>query len=83
MGFVNVEIIASPPGRASIESYNGDIEVAILETIARRPCTLNDLHVFLGIHISEKNKYLGGLEANGKIKNVSVKRGVFYELKHK
>lgn len=79
----NVEIIASPPERSNIESYNGDIETAILETIARRPCTLDDLHIFLGIHINEINKYLGGLEANGKIKTVNFERGVFYELKNK
>jgi hypothetical protein len=36
----NVEIIASPPERTTIESYSGDIETAILETIARRLCTL-------------------------------------------
>jgi len=79
----NVEIIASPPERSSIESYSGDIEDAILRTIERRPCTLTDLHNFLGIHINEINKYLGGLEANGKIEAVALERGVFYELKCK
>ncbi len=78
-----VEIIASAPERKSIESYSGDIETAILETIARRPCTLDDLHNFLGIHINEINKYLGTLEANNKIETVKLERGVFYELKHK
>jgi wyosine [tRNA(Phe)-imidazoG37] synthetase (radical SAM superfamily) len=78
-----VEIIASAPERESIESYSGDIEAAILETIARRPCTLNDLHNFLGIHINEINKYLGTLEANNKIVTVNLERGVFYELKQK
>ena len=75
----DVEIIASPPERANVESYNGDIETAILETISRRPCTLDDLHDFLGIHINEINKYLGTLEANDKIVTVSLERGVFYE----
>lgn len=78
-----VEIIASVPERTAIESYSGDIETAILETIARRPCTLDDLHNFLGIHINEINKYLGTLEANKKIKTVRLARGVFYELEHK
>ncbi len=80
---LNVEIIASVSERAAIESFNGDIETAILETIARRPCTLDDLHRFLGIHISEINKYLGALEANNKIRTVNLERGVFYEIKHK
>lgn len=79
----NVEIIASPPERSSIESYNGDIETAILETITRRPCTLEDLHNLLGIHTNEINKYLGAMEAKDKIKTVNLERGVFYELKHK
>lgn len=78
-----VEIIASPPERTTIESYSGDTETAIIETIARRPCTLDDLHRFLGIHINEINKYLGTLEANDKIKTVNLERGVFYELKYK
>ena len=79
----NAEIIASPPERTNIESYRDDIETAILETIARRPCTLDDLHNFLGIHINEINKYLGALEVNDKIKTVNLERGVFYEIKHK
>ncbi len=79
----NVEIIASVQDRTSIGSYSGDIETAILETIARRPCTLDDLHRFLGIHVNEINKYLGTLEAANKIVTVNIERGVFYELKHK
>jgi len=79
----NVEIIASALERTSIDSYSGDIETAIMETIARRPCTLEDLHRFLGIHVNEINKYLGILEANHKIETVQLLRGVFYELKHK
>ncbi len=79
----NVEIIASASDRTTIGSFSGDIEAAILETISRRPCTLDDLHQSLGIHINEINKYLGTLEANNKIKTVALERGVFYELKNK
>jgi wyosine [tRNA(Phe)-imidazoG37] synthetase (radical SAM superfamily) len=79
----NVEIIAAAQERTSVESYSGDIETAIKETIARRPCTLDDLHRFLGIHVNEINKYLGTLEANEIIKTVQLERGIFYELKHK
>lgn len=79
----NVEIIASAQERTSVESYKGNIETAILETIARRPCTLDDLHHFLGVHVNEINKYLGTLEANNKIETVQLERGIFYELKHK
>ena len=76
----NIEIIAPPTDRTQLESYNTDVEGTILSTIARRPCTLNDLHQILGIHINEINKYLGALEANNKIKTTTLERGVFYEL---
>lgn len=79
----NVEIIAAASERTTVDSYKGDIESSILETIARRPCTLNDLHRFLGLHINEINKYLGPLEASHKIKTVTLPRGVFYELTEK
>lgn len=79
----NVEIIAAVEVRTSVESYSGDIEATILDTIARRPCTLDDLHNILGIHVNEINKYLGTMEAEGKIITKSLERGVFYELKHK
>lgn len=82
-GFSNVEIIASQVERTTIESYRSDVESAILETIARRPCTLDDLHRLLGIHVNEINKYLGTLETKGKIITQNLERGVFYELKHK
>jgi len=75
----NVEIIASPQKRTNIDSYKGDIETAILRTIARRPCTLYDLHNFLGVHINEINKYLGVLENENKIDKEILERGVFYK----
>jgi wyosine [tRNA(Phe)-imidazoG37] synthetase (radical SAM superfamily) len=82
-GFDHVEIIANQIERTTISSYRSDVESAILETIARRPCTLDDLHRLLGIHVNEINKYLGTLETEGKITTQSLDRGVFYELTHK
>lgn len=82
-GFDNAEIIASQLQRTHISSYRGNVESAILETIARRPCTLDDLHRLLGIHVNEINKYLGTLETEGKITTQSLERGIFYELKYK
>ena len=76
----NVEIIASAAQRTDVDSYNTNIEGTILATIARRPCTLDDLNQILGIHVNEINKYLGTLELNKKIKSTTLKRGVFYEL---
>jgi len=79
----NVEIIASVPERKDIKSYRKDVESAVLETISRRPCTLDDLQSILGIHINEINKYLGVLEDEGKINTVQQTRGVFYHLRSK
>lgn len=74
----NIEIIAPPLTRTTIGSYTDNIESAILEIISRRPCTINDLQSFLGIHINEINKYLSILEARYKIKTITLQRGVFY-----
>jgi len=81
--FTNTEIIASVPERKDMKSYREDTENAILETISRRPCTLNDLGTILGIHINEINKYLGVLDGDGKIETNRQKRGVFYQTRHK
>ena len=75
----NAEIIAKPPERKELLSYRKDAESAILETIERRPCTLQDLAELLGLHVSEVNKYLDVLEADKKIKVVKQKRGFFYQ----
>ena len=75
----NAEIIAKAPKRKNLLSYRKDAESAILETIARRPCTLQDLTELLGLHAAEVNKYLDVLEADKKIKVVKQKRGFFYK----
>jgi wyosine [tRNA(Phe)-imidazoG37] synthetase (radical SAM superfamily) len=48
-GLDNVEIIAAAPERKNIKSYRKDTESAILETISRRPCTVDDLVKILGL----------------------------------
>lgn len=76
----NVEIIASAPERKKILSYRSDTETAILETISRRPCTLDDLTKILGKHINEINKYLDVLDNEKKIKTIKQERGMFYQI---
>ncbi len=77
----NVKIIASAKQREDIKSYRKDIVSAILETISRRPCTIDDLTMILGLHKSEVNKYLGTLEESGQLQTVRLERGVFYQTK--
>ncbi len=79
----NVEIIAASSERKNIQSYRKDTETAIIETIARRPCTIDDLAKILGMHINEINKYLDVLESENKIEPVRQERGVFYKRKDK
>lgn len=79
-GTDQVEIIAPPQERQDLKSYRSDLEGAILETIARRPCTLADLEQILGVHINEINKYLGVLEEAGKIQTSIQERGTFYQV---
>jgi wyosine [tRNA(Phe)-imidazoG37] synthetase (radical SAM superfamily) len=77
-GFDNVEIIAPAIVRKKTKVYRADTESAIVETLKRRPCTLQDLEKILGIHINELNKYLSVLEASGRVEAVSQQRGLFY-----
>lgn len=80
-GLENVEIIAAAKQRKKAQSYRKDSESAILETIARRPCTLEDLTKILGMHVNEINKYLSVLDADMKIEAIEQERGTFYHVK--
>lgn len=77
----NVEIIASSVTRKHNKSFRKDTENAVLETISRRPCTLNDLENMLDMHVNEINKYLDTLDQEGKIETYRQERGIFYRLK--
>lgn len=77
----NVEIISAVSKRKDIKSYREDVETAILETVARRPCTADDLAEIIGTHVNEISKYLGVLEEENRIETVRQKRGVFYKIK--
>lgn len=76
----NVQIIASSKERKESQSYRTDVETAIMETISRRPCTLDDLANITGLHVNEINKYLDVLSGAGTIEAVEQKRGVFYQV---
>lgn len=78
-GLDQTEIIAASAKRKSVKSYRGDAESAIVETVSRRPCTVQDLSEILGMHVSEINKYLDVLEGEGTIERVLQDRGVFYQ----
>jgi wyosine [tRNA(Phe)-imidazoG37] synthetase (radical SAM superfamily) len=77
----NVEIIAKVQKRKDAKSFSTDIESTILQTISRRPCTLDDMVDILGLHANEINKYLDTLEADEKISHTRQERGIFYQLR--
>jgi wyosine [tRNA(Phe)-imidazoG37] synthetase (radical SAM superfamily) len=76
----NISIIAKAQTRKKVVSYRKDVEGAILETIARRPCTLEDLTNILGLHANEINKYLDVLEADKRVSVNHQVRGQFYQI---
>ncbi|HKK59311.1 MAG TPA: radical SAM protein [Salinivirga sp.] len=81
LNFRNTEVVAATPVKEESKAYREDTENAILDTIARRPCTVQDLRALLGIHIQAVNQYLEVLEAKGKITTEIKERGIFYRTK--
>lgn len=73
-------IIANFQKRKQITSYKADIESSILQTIKRRPCTIDDLSAALGLHPLELNKYIETLLEREKISSVVMERGTFFRL---
>jgi len=57
----------------------GDVEKNLLNLLARRPCTLDDISSGLSVHKNEILKYIGALVKNHTIE--MVKRGsvVYYQ----
>jgi len=78
-GLANVEIIAKSKPKKDLTSYRKDTMNAILSTISRRPCTVEDLAKIFGMPIVGVNKYLRVLEAEGKVEAQQQDRGIFYK----
>ena len=73
------EIIVNFQKREQIASYNADVESSILQTIKRRPCTVEDLSSTLGLHQNEINKYIETLLNRNLIRSEALERGVFFK----
>ena len=76
----NVEIIAAVNKKHKAVSFRKDIENAILGTVSRRPCTVDDLSEILDLPIVEINKYIRILETDNKIEAVNLDRGTFFQV---
>ncbi len=81
LGFDNIEIIAAFKDQRKDIAFRKDIKEAIMETIERRPCTVEDLVSVLGKHVNEINKYLSKLDKEGKLRIITRERGNFYTKK--
>lgn len=76
----STEIIAAAGNRQYLSSYRNEMENAILGTIARRPCTNDDLAKILGTHVNEINKYMKTLEDKNRVECIREERGIFYKI---
>jgi len=87
IGLPNVEIISKFKHRDEIKKYRHDIESTILETLERRPLTIEDLTKILGIEQQEINKYLDILQNEKRIIAIIInkenKNQVFYQINRK
>ncbi len=79
-GLENVEIVAKAPHPEPGAACRDDPEAAILETIARRPCTAADLGRLLGMSAEAIDRHLARLERAGRIALSEQERGLFYRL---
>ncbi len=80
---LQAEIIANFQKREQVASYNADVESTILQTIRRRPCTVEDLSSILGLHPNEINKYIETLLHKNLIHSEVLERGVFFRINQK
>lgn len=76
----NTEIIANFQKRDQVASYSADVESTILQTIKRRPSTVDDLSTTLGLHPNEINKYIETLLRQNLIRSEVLERGVFFRI---
>ena len=74
----NCEIIAEFDKKAQ-ESLSGNLELAILAMVQRRPVTLSDISASLGRHKNEILKYLNLLLEQGKVQAVVHKDLTYFE----
>ncbi len=81
LGADRVEVIGPCTCREASPSFRKDVLDAITATLARRPCTAEDLCRAFSLHPNELNKYLEVLLEKGEIEAVSEERGLFFRLK--
>jgi len=80
IGAANVEIIARVKDLASTDHISDDrIEAMVMETIHRRPCTVDDLAAALNIEKGTLEILMKRLILENKVASVLQDRGMFYQ----
>ena len=73
------EVVAYPTDKRAKERE--DLREAIVETVARRPCSKEDIAKVLGVSALEVTKYLDGLIGDGRLEVVRHGHQIFYKAK--
>lgn len=81
IGIANVEVVSKYRSRKEIRGYRKNNEELILESISRRPLTVEDLCEMLHLHQHEVFQYLDVLKNENKVKAEIQSRGIFYRSK--
>jgi len=74
-----VEVIYPYKKRKDYKAFKEHIADFILETLKRRPMTVNDISNITGLHTEELFKYIEILKAEGTITPYIKDRGIFYK----
>lgn len=77
----NVEIVVNPQKQNEVLADKNDVESTILNTLLRRPCTIDDLIKITGLPEEALAKHLINLANKNKITSFLQNRGRFYRGK--
>ncbi len=75
------ELIEEEPSLAKTPAFDTGYADTILQTLQRRPCTVEDLSRIIGARPAEVQKYLRQLLSAGLVEMERQKRGVFIRIK--
>ncbi len=80
--YLNGAEVLKPPLKKNpiMERRNLETKEAVISTISRRPCTMEDISSFTGTNIEEIEKILTYLEKENKIEKIKLDRGMFYKI---
>ncbi len=77
----SIELIVNKTKQQNTVIEKKDITPVILNTLIRRPCTLDDLIKITGQSEDTINKHLTVLQKKGVIESFQQKRGIFFRIK--